>query len=255
MKNFSILILVAVLFFTSCKKKENKPEPTNNNAPSTTGSTTGYFPVLSPSTGGDMCGLQTTYTYLDYNGTVTKDSIVVASFYAAPVTSVAPTNVFAGTVTLNGVNVPFQSSSSMYYIASSLPISIAGPSTWSVSGSGTITAFSQAYTPSYPKYTGGNLLPDTCIKGNGITINISGVTNNQYSVYVALYSGSFSVGKSLLGSNGSVVFTSTELVSLPVNQPLTISVSLSNSFTATHNGIKHGFNNGINYQKISYLKP
>jgi hypothetical protein len=181
--------------------------------------------------------------------------MVFASFYAAPVTSVAPTTVFAGTVTLNGVNVPFQTSSSMYYIASSLPINIAGPLTWSVAGSGTIAAFNQAYTPSYPKYTDGNLLPDTCIKANGITITVSGVTNNQTSVYVALYSGSFSVGKSLLASNGSVVFTSTELANFPVNQPLTISLSLSNSYTATHNGLKHGFDNGINYQKISYLKP
>jgi hypothetical protein len=58
------------LFFTSCKKKDKTPEPASNN--STTGSTTVYYPTLTPSTGGDMCGLQTTYRYFDHNGTVTK---------------------------------------------------------------------------------------------------------------------------------------------------------------------------------------
>jgi len=39
-----------------------------------------------------------------------------------------------------------------------------------------------------------------------------------------------------------------------VNQPLTISIYFTNSYTTTLGGIKRGFTNMVNYQKTSYLK-
>lgn len=252
------LLLITVSFILSCKKKEAEPATTNNNS-TTGGVTTGSNPstvttTLSPSNGGDFSGLQTTYTYLDYNGALVKDSSVFASFYATPPTSVAPTTIYAGTVTLNGTTIPFNSGTNSYYNATSSPINISGALSWSVSGSGTVTPFGQSFVPSYPKYTGGNLLPDTCVKANGVTINISGVTNNQNSVTVRLYSSSANAFKYIMGSNGSVNFSSADLNNFTVNQPVTIIVGCANIFSATHNGIKHGFINNISYQKTSYMK-
>ena len=255
MRNLGICsLLLLVCFFTFCKKKDTTPNPTPINSTNTT--TTGSNIYLPASSGGDMCNLETNYNYLDFNGNVTKDSSVFASFYSALFTStVAPTTINAGTVTLNNSVIPFQSSSNIgYYFTSNLPINITANLTWSVSGSGTVTAFSQVFTPSYPKYTGGNLLPDTCVKANGITINVSGVSNNQNGVSVYLYSGSVSAHKFIYSSGGSVTFTSSDIAAFPVNQPLTISVDFSNLYTAIVGGIKRGFSNNVIYQKISYLK-
>jgi len=249
LKSIFSISVITILIFISCKKKDPTPPPASSTTGTTTGGTTGG---LTPSTGGDNSDMQTTYSFQNHAGIITRDSFVVASFYAAPETSVVPTNVNAGTVTLNGVNIVDQGQYN-YYITSSLP-NIAGPLTWSVSGSGTLSAFSQSFQPSYPKYTGGNLLPDTCIKANGITINISGVTNNQNSVIITLYSGSSNLTKYILGSNGSVTFTSAELANFSVNNLLIIMVDLANSYSATHNGIKQGFANTIQYSKYSYLK-
>jgi hypothetical protein len=246
--NYTI-VLFLVIMLLACKKKDSIPEAT-----ATTNSSVINPTGLSQSTGGDYCNLQTSYTYVNIGGVISKDSLVVASFYTAPSGATLPTNIYAGTVTLNGVNLPFESVNSIYYISTSLSANITAPITWSVSGSNTVTAFSQSFTPSYPKYTGGNSLPDTCVKANGITINVNGVSNNQNSVVVYLNSSTGSVFKYILGSTGSVYFNPTDLAVFTTNQFITISLNFTNSYTATHNGIKRGFSNSLNYQKISYLK-
>lgn len=242
---FSIIIFIT-LFFFSCKKKDNPPPVVANTT--TGGSTSG----LTPSTGGDYSNLQTTYRFTNVAGVVTKDSSIFASFYSAPVTSVMPIYIYAGLVSLNGTNIPYQNS--FYYIISNPSVNIAGPLVWNVTGSGTLAAYTHSFTPFYPKYTGGNSLPDTCIKANGITINISGVTNNLNSVIISIYSGPSTLTKYILGSTGSVNFTSAELANFTVNSSLTIIINLSNLYSATYNGIKHGFTNNIQYTKYSYLK-
>jgi hypothetical protein len=243
LKNTFTLIFILTLFFVSCKKKDSTPTP----ASSTTGSTTG----LTPSTGGDYSDLQTTYMYTNTGGIVNKDSSVFASFYSAPVTSVSPAYVYAGTVTLNGSNIDYQGT--FYYPIGQVP-NIAGPLTWSISGSSTVTAFTCSFVPNYPKYTGGNLLPDTCVKASGITINISGVTNNLNSVNISIYCGGSNLSKYIIGSNGSVSFTPAEIANFPAHNSLTIIVTLSNLYSAIFNGKKQGFANTIQYTKYSYLK-
>lgn len=241
-----ILSTIAILLvsFFSCKKKATTTANT-----STTTTTTGG---IVPSSGGDYCDLQTTYRYTNIGGTVTKDSMIFASFYAAPVSSVTPTYVVAGTVSLNGTNIPYMNPS--YFIASNPPINISGTLNWDITGSGTVTAFSQSFTASYPKYAGGNVLPDTCIKANGITINVTGVSNNLNSVVVSLYCGSASATKYILSSNGTVSFSPSDLSSFPVNSSLSIIINLSNVYSATLGGIKRGFSNTLQYTKFSYLK-
>ena len=240
--------LILVLTFFACKKKEATPAPVNTSTTTTSGAPAG----LSPSTGGEYCSLQTTYSYYNIGGSVAKDSVMFATFYAAPSGSVTPTTVYAGTVSLNGFTLPNTGTS--YFVIGSAPVNISNSLTWNVTGSGTVTPFSQSFTPNYPKYTGGNLLPDTCIKANGITINISGVSNNQNTSSVYLNAGSNSIYKYILGSNGTVTFSPSELSGFTTNQTITILVLIGNYYSATLGGIKRGFSNTLQYTKYSYLK-
>lgn len=247
--NIAIHIILLFTFF-ACKKKEATPTPVNTAPTSGVGMPNG----LVKSTGGDYCSLSTTYKYTQIGLNVNKDSIVQASFNTGPAGNTPPTYVNGGTVTINNIPLTYNNLPPLYFISSGLTANITGPITWDVTGSGTVTAFNQSFIPSYPHYNGAAALPDTCIKANGITINITGVTNNQNSVVVYLNLGTASLYKYILGSNGSVTFSASELASLPTSQTLTIDLFLTNAYSATHNGFKHGFTNGIQYTKYSFLK-
>ena len=231
----SVVLVIAVVF--SCKKKKYEPAPETTTTP-----TSSLSQIISSS--------QTTYNYYDNGGVVTMDSVVMCVFFSGPNSSSA---VNAGTVTLNGT--PLTNSSNFYYDYNTF--NLTGVQNFSISGSGTLTAFSHSYTASYPKYTGGNLLPDTCYKASGITLSITGISNLSplmWSKGVRIYQGSNSVNKSLTPSANSVNFSSSELASFNVNNPITISVSLSNVHTFAQGSYNHMFGNTVEYRKYSYLK-
>ncbi len=241
-KSILFCSIATLLVFTFCKKKDSTPAPAPSGT--TTGGTTGG--------GASNSNMQTTYMITDYGNTITTDSIVFASFYATPPTSVAPTSVSAGTVSLNSTvlnpsNLPYENPFPMN-------INIHGSLNWNVTGSGTITAFTYSYLPSYPKYTGGNLLPDTCIKANGISIQISGVSNAPGASVSVILSQNTTIFKYILGTSGTVTFSAAELSSYSTNSPIVILIMVSNITSATLGGIKHGFSNSLHYTKYSYLK-
>lgn len=231
-----VLVLLVAFFSFSCKKKNNDPAPVPNTNPI----------VASEA----YSNHQADYYYLDYGGTVTKDSMVVVSYYQSPPTSsVMPVFVSAGNVYFNGS--PLTYSTNQYQ--NSGPVSINGAITWSVSGSGTITAFAHTYTASHPSYTGGNLLPDTCQKSAGIAITVSGVSNAA-SVSVSLFQGTNKLSQQIFTINGTAFFSATDLSSFATAQPITININCGNYKTETLGGVLHGFSNNVFYNKIAYLK-
>ncbi|MBL7912397.1 MAG: hypothetical protein JNJ41_15155 [Bacteroidia bacterium] len=242
---FSSCVLILLLVF-SCKKKE-----TTTEEPPATNSTTG---TTTTTGGGAYSDMQTTYIVTDLLGTISRDSAIYANFYSSPVTSSSLSLVNAGAVTLNSISIP--TLGLKYGIIFNSPVNLLSSLNWSVTGSGTITAFSHSFTPSYPKYSGGNLLPDTCSKLAGITLTISGVTNNIGNVVIVqLFGGSANSVKYILTSNGTISFTSQELASFPTNTNLSIQLGFANFTYATYSGIKHGFSNNLQYIKYAYLKP
>lgn len=247
MKNMKYSLYVIsfflMLFFTFCKKTVT-PEPTPNTP--TAGSNFTYS------------SMRTNYTFLDYNNTITIDSSAEAEFYLGPNSSGPPTNITAGNVSLNSFNIVMQSGN-LYYTPNPNPLNITGTLNWDVAGSGTITAFSHSYTASYPKYTDGNLLPDTCIKANGITINVSGVSNyitasSNSGLTVHLIQNSI-VSKPIFGNTGGTVnFTSAELAGFTINTPINIMITIVNFNKVTINGVDRDFCCSLTYEKIAYLK-
>ncbi|MGZ3919487.1 MAG: hypothetical protein ACXVC7_04315 [Bacteroidia bacterium] len=253
------LVLLTITFFGSCKKDTTEPtaddSPTTAAAPSSTGV---VIPAgLTLSSNGNQSVFQTEKIYTESNGVITKDSSIFVAFYSQPQNTLTPAYVYGGTVTLNN-KIITPDTAQVYYFEYNSSVNITSPLSWSVTGSGTVTAFNQNFTPSYPRYTGTNVLPDTCIKSDGITLNITGVSNNAGSICVYLYSGgslaSNSPYKILAASGGTVNFTPADLNGLSLNQQMTINVQLVNNFSAVQNGIKNGFVNYSNYKKLSYLK-
>lgn len=242
--NTYVALLFATLLIVSCKKKDT----TEPSTPGTGGVTT---------TGGTVAGgvygnLQTGYyDYEDNQGLITHDSISIASFYESPMSSTAPVNVYAGTVTVNGINMDYTPPQN-YYIENTHTANMK-TLVWSATGSGTVTPFSYSCTPVYPKVTGPITLQDTCHKTSGVSISLSGISNSA-SATVYLYEGSHSASKTIYGTSGIVNFTNTDLSSFSPNNPLTIMVLLINANQVSVGSIKYQIASTYTYTKFSYLK-
>ncbi|MBP7810218.1 MAG: hypothetical protein KA163_13070 [Bacteroidia bacterium] len=241
-KALSIVLILIISF--SCKKKKDEPLP-----PSTNSSTTG-----APTIG----QITSSYMYIDQvsaGGGVSVDSSSNARFSASQSSTLT---VDAGTVTLNGV--PFNNFSNSYSSPFSPIINIKDAQNWSVSGSGTITAFSHSFIPSYAKYTGGNLLPDTCTKSNGLTVNISGLINSpslplqRAPIIVQVYQGSVFMYKTINGTSGTVNFSATELAGMTTGSFMNILIGFQNYKLEQFGGNGYQFNNSVYYMKYTYLK-
>jgi hypothetical protein len=253
MKKVFLLFSTSLVFLFACGKKDTSPTTPPANT-STGGNSTPSG--LSVSNNDDYCGLETTILYKNQNGVITKDSSIYVAFYNAPASSSTRSNVPGGTVTLNGTPISFNTSGNYYSIYPNTSIPISNTLNWNVTGSGTVTAFSQSFTASYPSYSGASYLPDSCSKSNGVTLNINGLSSNQPYAFIYIAGMNVSpVYKLIIGSSSFVTFSAAELASFPVNQPLSISLSLQNNFTAIHGGIKRGFSNRLDYIKQCYLKP
>lgn len=248
-----VIVLIAVVLVSSCKKKESTPSQPNNSQSATTPANQYSVTIpagLNLATGGHYCNLATFYQIYDNSGTIELDSNAYAFFYAGPSNPyVTPTLVSAGNVYYGPYQMQY---SPPNYELFGVPVH--STITWSVAGSGTVTAFTQSFVPSYPVYNGANTLPDTCVKANGFTVTINALTNCGTPPTVYLQSMAASMYKTLPGDNGSVAFSAAELSNFNINQPFTISISFINFFEAMLNGYKRGFSNTLSYRKNCYMK-
>ena len=238
MRFFYFIILFSLILTFSCKKKSAEPE----SAPVT----------HSPDYSDAYSMLQTTKSISNIHGVVTKDSSGMAVFFEKPLKySTNLIFISAGNVTLNDSVLYYDSQTYSSY----LPANFTSPVKWAVAGSGTVTPFTYTQMPNYPVYNGGNLLPDTCIKSNGITINVSGVSNTSMGVSLFLNGSSVSLNKYIANSgNGTVVFSASEIAGMNINSNVTLQLMMSNYNIQTLNGVVHNFVSTTSYQIQIWLK-
>lgn len=255
MKNIYFIPFFILISFTFCKKNDPTPEPVpaNNN--------TNNPPVnFCPDSAiyHSYCFLEAQRITKVNNNIVTKDSMVSAEFYDLPLNN----RINTGTVTLNNMVLNVQSSPITYSLGSPLSYNISSNLSWNASGTSSFTAFSYAYVPEYPIYSGQASLLDTFSISNGININISGITNYTFCTigpYVEIRHNSpspgFIIGKRLMGSAGTFSLTNPELASLFSNVTVKIKVSITNYRAILIGSKEHGFLATTVYEKIAYLKP
>lgn len=233
-------LCVFTLLLSACKKKDN------SSSSSTTTTTTGT------STPGAVYGsLQASYSDYDLGtGNVTKDSLIIASFYASPNPTSLTTYVNAGTVTVNGINMIQALPQSYYLENTSVNMQTI---VWSATGEGTVAPFSYSWTPIYPKISTPINIADTCYKSNGISVSLSGITNAG-SVSVYLSQGSTSISKNSSSANGTISFNASELSGFATNNSLTIAILLTNLKRQAIGSVSYELIANHNYTKFSYLK-
>jgi len=233
--------LIGLLFLFSCKKKDTVPASTGAG---TTGGTV---------SNGIYGNLQAGYIDFDYGaGVVSRDSSAIASFYAEPMSASIPANIYAGTVTINGLPMTYNTPQN-YYDESTHSANMQNLS-WAATGSGTVTAFSYSYSPIYPKVTTPINVPDTCYKSSGISVSVNGITNSNGGALVYVMQSGSPLYKSIFTSSGTVNFSPTDLASFSTNSPIFIQVLLTNTIQQAVGSVKYQFTSTYTFMKYGYLK-
>lgn len=237
-----ITFIVLLTFCFSCKKKKTDTE----QAPASQSQNNALTPT--PSTLKNLYDLETFYSYNNNGITTTKDSSFRADFYN--------NCIYNGAVTLNGKQLFNHECYQDYPPVYTQPnVSVLN---WSITGGTNVSVMTQTLTANYPIYTGAAFLPDTCIKANGLVLNITGISNCNQNIaaikLIAAYPYTNNIYKNFNISNGSVSFSASEIASYLVNQSYYITFKLKNTYTGNNNGEKSGFSNSLIYSKKIYFK-
>lgn len=239
--NLFLIILVVSASF-SCKKKTNtSEEPTPEPQPA---------PVISQ---GEMGLFKSDLSFNDYsymNGGILKDSAIYARFFASDTQT--NQSVSAGTLTVNGATLTQLSNPITYYLLGNVNMHSLS---WSVSGSGTVSASSFSYIANYPVFNGSGLLPDTVSKSTGANFTVSSVSNysGTSKIEVSQWSNSYTVSPTNFPTVLNI--TPTTLANFSSNSTFNVQITLTNHSQITLNGKKYGVEAVCLYSKIVYLKP
>ncbi len=212
-KYFAMAFACAVCstsFLSSCKKDSTNPNQTATVSP------TQLFTYSDA--WGLMAGVKT-ITYQNVPIIGPQQITIGTAVSAFSTTAGGTTYQDAGTITCNTEGLTKQSNNSYVFQPSqsnATGIDFGSGSDWSVSGGGTIPAFTHSfYTfPSSPTITSNT---DEVTLANGYTFTINNVSNAD-SILFILASGSGFVQKRLGGNATSATFTASELSSLQASQ-------------------------------------
>lgn len=225
-KQILFLSAVALLAFsTSCNKDSDSPTPnppTNPNVPDpanpdpTQSGPTPATPVISGAYGtliSVIMKYSVTNEFLP-DPIVVESQVGIAAFPAANSTDFLP----AGTVSVNGYDLEKADNNSYYVTATAgmtpSTLEFSGSSEWSVSGAGSIAAFTYDHIISFPNFTGS--LPSSITKSNGVTVSLDGSVNGADSVYLVVTAGDQYIQTAVGGNASSISLSAAELQNLPV---------------------------------------
>ncbi len=238
---------IFTLTFMSCKKEDKEPAP----VPTPSSTLGGPFQTYSYFRTGYSVTETNNVTYVDSN-------LVLALFYDQP--TYPNNNIPAGNVSINTFSLTADQSNFYQYQYSSGPLNISNTLNWSVTGAGTITAFTHSYVPSYPHYSGADLLPDTCVKANGLSVTIAGVSNRSGIIpglSISVYQSSptyVQINKSTQTSSGTISFSASELAGFDTSESLYLVVSINNYISVNVSDVYRAFSCDYQYTKEIYFK-
>jgi hypothetical protein len=199
-----LLLLTVGIVFTSCKKDSNSNSSNTFTAPTS--------PTPTVSDGGGACVAIKAVTQLELPGLGTYETVIgtaAAVFYDSP-----GTFLDAGTVSVDANALAKQSNNGYVYTPSQtnpLGLTFSGSNlTWSVGGSGSVSAFTKSVSGSFPDV--GSLVGDTVVtRSSGYTLASTSSYFNADSVYFTISSSAKTLSKSFVGTVTSCTFTAAEL--------------------------------------------
>lgn len=248
MKHLIITTLAFVLVFSSCKKENNAPAPTNTNPINNSNSL--FYGVLTTGTSTNGVSGYTETTISQYANAYFSSS---ATQYMIPATAVQ-----VGSVYLNNDTLSYMSSIGLYMYIPYTPLNFAS-ATWSVNGANGIPSFTYANTNSYPSFDTATL-PDTISKSLGFTVNVNNVSNNFTSATFVVSDGTGLLAgiytASLQSGNNTVAVTSANLTNFSTSASMNvIEITLQKDIVVNISGKNFKFINQTQQTKEIVIVP
>ncbi len=172
-----------------------------------------------------------------------EDSIAYANFVDVN----TPGNYAnAGQVSFNGT---IMLNSAGFYQDTTFILNLHQPnSVWSINGSSQVAAFNHTYTPSYPHFTGNNLLPDSFSLSTGFTINFgSSISNNNDTILLSITLDD--VIKKIVPGQTTCTITPSDLTGVSLNNGGNIRLKFTNKATVTYNNRDYTLHNKLTHSK------
>lgn len=249
-KSISILIIL-ILFGSSCKKKAGPPEPVppSSGLPSADGSTSNATQFYGIFTTGN-------YTTVPIGGSAFTTTNARAYFSNQPVAYMyLASSVMVNKIFLNNDSLSYNTSYK-YYVPN-YPVNLA-TETWSVNGANGIGSFSYANNILEPTCSGLNTLPDSISKGTGFTVNINNIINSSYGSLIVFdgtgsTSGIYSTPLNL--GNNAITVSSTNLSALSTTTNGNIAIVLSNKRAVIFSNKDFQFSRESQYNKHIKIRP
>lgn len=248
MKNIFILSIIMLTAFCACKKdkKHKDPEPVTAPAPTPNTNYTGW------------CRVYNEYHYMLWTYTeVPMISFARAFFSTNEVNDSTAASGYtytnAGMVTVNTIDtLPYFISA---YEKTPSALTYSAPTTWSVAGSSTVSAFSATCNLPFPTCTGYNTFATTISKNAGVTYTITNFTDTD-RILVNLSDGNgqyiYSHWATIDGNTATVKFPGNETVHFLLSSTGYVDVYLFNDELQVINGknikfshIKKNYINGF----------
>jgi len=245
------LVLIFIISFSSCKKKETQPAQTTNTGGG--GTTGGSTPI--PSNATQFYGLFRSGVYTSISPGLPATSYTNASAYFSnqPVVAMYPASaVTVSKVFINGDSLNYNPTQK-YYMAYS-QVNLASE-TWSINGMNGIGSFSYTTNAITPSCGDLSMLPDSISKSSTFTLAINNISNSSMGSLI-IYDGTGSMNgyySTILNQgNNTVTVTPANLSSLATTTSGNIIVVLSNKKGVYFSGKDYQFSR--EYQYFKYIK-
>ena len=165
------------------------------------------------------------------------------SYFIGPLQSVT----YKSTITVNDKKLEIGGSSTFRF--GDYPLSDDTPVTWQVFDS--VVSFMFADTAAFPQY--GDILPDTVIKTNGLTISIDSSRSDSILLQILNAQGNPVLRRTCNSKEGKLFIDSSSASFLP-SEPLNMYMTISAHLFCTINGYKFIFIKELNINKATVVK-
>ncbi|MGZ3866976.1 MAG: hypothetical protein ACXVC6_10590 [Bacteroidia bacterium] len=240
-KKIILLFLSSIFLLFSCKKKDSSIGLRTNTS--------------TPAPYGEMTSLRSVYVM---SGTLTNESNTGYADFRADINTT--TRMPIGGLMGNGTKFKLRTSDNMYWDTTGTMSLF--PTTWEVSGAGSIPSFTYTNNDSIPKYTGYALIPDTIDRNQSQTLQVNGVSGAD-AIEVSFFNTNgtannlYQYRSTGISTNNTFSCPAGAIAALPLTTPSSLTIIIISVFkhnTQTINGVQFSFVSQFEVNKIVYIK-
>jgi hypothetical protein len=237
MKQLTFILLISVLAFSSCKKKDSTPEPTNTGGGGGGTTNGGVNNGTGPASYNAI--FEIVKPTVKFGGSYLVANTNARAFLSNQLVSNEMPGGYMnmGQVKLNNVIFANHQGSTNYSYQDTANSNFIAPYNWTISGSSNFTAAAFTNTTAFPAFPNYNTaIPDSVSKATGFDISLTGTSDCDFiEAFIIGGSSTFLFPKYIAGNSAKITFSSSELSAVATGTGY-LSLKFSNDNVQSING-------------------